>query len=281
MPQCWQEFVSKFWSDHELSLTSGAHFTGLESALVDRNVMLMNENVLTSQPLGFPVPDFVAPPLPPREGFAGQYAKLEPLTAQAHAALLFSAFEGQDQLWHYMYDGPFSSSSQFHRWVRDTETRNDPMFYAIKNLETGHWEGVASYLRIAPAAGSIEVGSITFSPALQRTRAATEAMYLMMAWAFEAGYRRYEWKCNALNIPSRRAAQRLGFSYEGIFRQAAVVKERNRDTAWFAAIDAEWSGLKAAFDAWLSPSNFDDGGKQRESLSDLTRLVRVTSDPLV
>jgi hypothetical protein len=244
MPQCWQEFVSKFWSDHELSLTSGAHFTGLESALVDRNVMLMNENVLTSQPLGFPVPDFVAPPLPPREGFAGQYAKLEPLTAQAHAALLFSAFEGQDQLWHYMYDGPFSSSSQFHRWVRDTETRNDPMFYAIKNLETGHWEGVASYLRIAPAAGSIEVGSITFSPALQRTRAATEAMYLMMAWAF-------------------------------------VVKGRNRDTAWFAAIDAEWSGLKAAFDAWLSPSNFDDGGKQRESLSDLTRLVRVTSDPLV
>lgn len=165
--------------------------------------------------------------------------------------------------------------------MRETETRDDPLFYAIKNLETGHWEGVASYMRIAPAAGSIEVGSIAFSPALQRTRAATEAMYLMMAWAFEAGYRRYEWKCNALNMPSRRAAQRLGFSYEGVFRQAAVVKGRNRDTAWFAAIDSEWSSLKEAFEAWLAPSNFDDQGQQRESLSDLTRLVRVASDPLV
>jgi RimJ/RimL family protein N-acetyltransferase len=243
--------------------------------------MLMNDNAPNSTPLGFPVPGFVAPPLPPREGMLGKYVKLEPLTARDHAAVLFNAFEGQDHLWHYMYDGPFSSSSQFHRWVRDTETRNDPFFYAIKNLETGRWEGVASYLRIAPAAGSIEVGSITFSPALQRTRAATEAMYLMMKWAFDAGYRRYEWKCNALNMPSRRAAQRLGFSYEGIFRQAAVVKGRNRDTAWFAAIDTEWPGLKEAFGTWLAPSNFDADGQQRESLSDLTRLVRVASDPAI
>ncbi len=241
----------------------------------------MNENVPNKSPLGFAVPDFVAPALPPRGVLSGRYAKLEPLTADAHAALLFRSYEGQDHLWDYMYDGPFSSSSQFHRWVRETETRDDPLFYAIKNLETGHWEGVASYLRIAPASGSIEVGSITFSPALQRTRAATEAMYLMMSWAFEAGYRRYEWKCNALNLPSRRAAQRLGFSFEGIFRQAAVVKGRNRDTAWFAAIDAEWPGLKEAFEAWLAPSNFDAVGQQNESLSDLTGLVRVASDPLV
>ena len=164
--------------------------------------------------------------------------------------------------------------------MREVETKDDPLFYAIKNLETAHIEGVASYLRIAPEAGSIEVGSITFGPALQRTRAATDAMYLMMKWAFEAGYRRYEWKCNALNMPSRRAAQRLGFSYEGIFRQAAVVKGRNRDTAWFAAIDAEWPGLREAFEAWLSPANFDAEGKQRERLGDLTSLVRVSSDPL-
>jgi RimJ/RimL family protein N-acetyltransferase len=231
-------------------------------------------------PLGAPVADFSVPQRPPRLVMTGRYAQLEPLNAEAHAALLFRAFEGQDQLWHYMYDGPFSSSAQFHRWVREVETKDDPLFYAIKNLETGHIEGVASYLRIAPEAGSIEVGSITFGPALQRTRAATDAMYLMMKWAFEAGYRRYEWKCNALNMPSRRAAQRLGFSYEGIFRQAAVVKGLNRDTAWFAAIDAEWPGLREAFEAWLSPANFDAEGKQRERLGDLTSLVRVSSDPL-
>ena len=140
---------------------------------------------------------------------------------------------------------------------------------------------MASYLRIAPEAGSIEVGNICFGPALQRTKAATEAMYLMMKWAFDAGYRRYEWKCNALNMPSRRAAQRLGFSYEGIFRQALVVKGRNRDTAWFAIIDKEWPALREAYAAWLAPANFTVAGKQRESLADLTRLVRAASDPLV
>jgi hypothetical protein len=127
--------------------------------------------------------------------------------------------------------------------------------------------------------GSIEVGHINYAPALQRTRAATEAMYLMMRWAFEAGYRRYEWKCNALNLGSRRAAERLGLSYEGVFRQAAVVKGRNRDTAWFAAIDSEWPALREAFEAWLAPTNFDAEGRQRERLGDLTRLVRVSSDP--
>ncbi len=231
--------------------------------------------------LGAPVADFVAPAMPARENMRGAYVALEPLSAETHAALLFREFEGHDELWRYMNDGPFSSSAQFHRWVREAETKSDPLFYAIRNLESGHWEGVASYLRIVPENGSIEVGSITFGPALQGTRAATEAMYLMMAWAFEAGYRRYEWICNALNMPSRRAAQRLGLSYEGVFRQAAVVKGRNRDTAWFAAINADWPGLKEAFEAWLAPSNFDDGGQQRERLSDLTALVRVTSDPLI
>jgi RimJ/RimL family protein N-acetyltransferase len=136
-----------------------------------------------------------------------------------------------------------------------------------------------NYLRITPEAGTIEVGHICIAPELQRGRAATEAMYLMMRWAFEAGYRRYEWKCNALNIASRRAAERLGFSYEGVFRQAAVVKGRNRDTAWFACIDADWPALRECYDVWLSAANFDATGRQKERLSDLTRLVRVASDP--
>ena len=153
------------------------------------------------------------------------------------------------------------------------------MFYAIRNLHSGAFEGVASFLRISPGARTIEVGHINMSPALQWTPAATEAMYLMMQWAFEAGYRRYEWKCNAANILSRSAAQRLGMSYEGVFRQAAIVKGRNRDTAWFAAIDSEWPALKEAFKAWLGSSNFDVNGRQNECLSDLTRLVRSNSDP--
>lgn len=209
----------------------------------------------------------------------GSYARLAPLSADVHAALLYRAYAEHDAVWDYMPYGPFSSAAQYHRWAREHEGQQDPFFYAVRNLASGNWEGVASYLRITPAAGSIEVGHINFSPALQRTRAATETMYLMMKWAFEAGYRRYEWKCDALNMPSRRAAQRLGLSYEGIFRQAVVVKGRNRDTAWFAAIDSEWPALKEAFEAWLSPANFDSDGQQRESLGDLTGLVRAASDP--
>lgn len=225
------------------------------------------------------MPDFQVPPPPARAALTGRYVMLEPLNAETHAALLFRAYVGHDHVWDYLPYGPFSSAAQYHRWMRETTIGDDPLFYAIKNLETGHWEGVASYLRVTPAAGSIEVGHINYSPALQRTRAATEAMYLMMKWAFEAGYRRYEWKCDALNLPSRRAAQRLGFSYEGIFRQAAVVKGHNRDTAWFAAIDREWPGLQEAFEAWLAPNNFDDNARQRERLGDLTGLVRGGSDP--
>ncbi|KIN63240.1 Acetyltransferase [Sulfitobacter noctilucicola] len=217
--------------------------------------------------------------MPDGEVLQGRYAELEPLSAEKHAALLFRAFAGHDSLWDYMPNGPFSSASQYHRWVRDHAGQADPYFYAIRNKQSDQWEGLASFLRISPEAGSIEVGYITFSPALQRTPAATDAMYLMMKWAFDAGYRRYEWKCNALNAPSRRAAQRLGFSFEGVFRQAAVVKGRNRDTAWFAVIDREWPALKEAFEAWLAPGNFDADGQQRERLGDLTQLVRAADDP--
>ena len=233
-----------------------------------------------SSPILGPVVDnWTVPQYPNWDVLSGSYCRLERLSAEKHAALLFRVFEGHDQVWNYMPYGPFSSASQYHRWVREAEAMTNIVYYVIKNLQTGAFEGVASYLRIAPEAGSIEVGNINYSPSLQRTAAATEAMFLMMQWAFDTGYRRYEWKCNALNKPSRRAGQRLGFSFEGVFRQAAIVKGRNRDTAWFAAIDSEWPALKEAFKAWLSASNFDTTGQQNERLSDLTGLVRQRADP--
>ncbi|MEY8837468.1 GNAT family N-acetyltransferase [Cribrihabitans sp. XS_ASV171] len=231
------------------------------------------------RPRGQVVTGWQTPSRPDGAVMEGRYARLEPLDADAHAALLYSAFDGHDWVWDYMPVGPFTSAAQFHRWMREAVTKDDILYYAIRDLDTDGWGGFASFLRMQPEAGSIEVGFIAMAPALQRTRAATEAMFLMMKWAFEAGYRRYEWKCDALNRPSRRAAQRLGFSYEGVFRQAAVVKGRNRDTAWFAVIDKEWPALREAFTVWLSPGNFDEDGRQRESLSDLTRLVRVSADP--
>lgn len=230
---------------------------------------------------GDPVPGFVIPPHPDGSPLEGGQVRLERLDADAHAADLHRAFSANDAIWDYLPYGPFSSASGYHRWVKDTATGPDPMFMALRDTATGRCGGVASYLRITPASGSIEVGHICLAPEMQRSRAATEAMYLMMAWAFDAGYRRYEWKCDALNLPSRRAAQRLGFSYEGIFRQATIVKGRNRDTAWFAVIDAEWSALREAYRAWLAPANFDATGRQRERLSDLTRLVRVSDDPVL
>jgi RimJ/RimL family protein N-acetyltransferase len=205
----------------------------------------------------------------------GRLVRLEPL-AVAHAEALYAAngldLEGRN--WTYMGYGPFDSLHAYRDWVGGVARDNDPMFYAIIRQD-GAAAGVASYLRIAPGSGSIEVGNINFSPLLQRSPGATETMYLMMKWAFEAGYRRYEWKCDALNAPSRRAALRLGLSYEGVFRQATSYKGRNRDTAWYAAIDTEWPALTSAFETWLDPANFDPQGKQRQSLSALTRPVLV------
>ncbi len=234
-----------------------------------------------SKPVGFPVKDWVAPSAPTGVVLDGQYARLERLDAEAHVGDLYRAIseDKTDGIWDYLPYGPFHAQATYHRWVREMSALDDPFFYAIKNKDVGRFCGVASYLRIDPNAGSIEVGHINMAPALQRTRAATEAMYLMMKWAFEAGYRRYEWKCDALNAGSRRAAQRLGLSYEGVFRQATMYKGRNRDTAWFAAIDKEWPALEAAFQAWLNPKNFDETGRQIERLADLTSLVRVASDP--
>ena len=229
--------------------------------------------------LGEIVAGWTPPPRPGPDGFLGRWAELERLEPAKHAEALHRANRASDAIWDFLPYGPFPDGADYLAWVEDMAGREDPFFYAIRDRETGAWGGVASFLRIAPEAGSIEVGHICLSPGLQRTRAATEAMFHLMHWVFEAGYRRYEWKCNALNHGSRRAAERLGFSYEGVFRQAAVVKGRNRDTAWFACIDREWPALRAAYEAWLDPANFDGKGRQRRALSDLTRPVLATRDP--
>jgi RimJ/RimL family protein N-acetyltransferase len=208
----------------------------------------------------------------------GRHVRLEPLVV-AHAAALHDANlrDREGRNWTYLPYGPFATLGDYSHWVGEMTRDGDPLFYAIVDLDSGLPVGVASYLRIMPSSGSIEVGHINFSPLLQRARGGTEAMYLMMKWAFEAGYRRYEWKCDALNAPSRRAAQRLGLSFEGIFRQATVVKGRNRDTAWYAAIDSEWPALQAAFETWLDPANFDAAGHQRRPLGELTRPILVNA----
>lgn len=228
---------------------------------------------------GEPVAGWNTVARPTGQVLQGASVRLERMEPDHHAADLHRAYSGHDALWDYLPYGPFSSAAGYHRFCKEVASGADPLFYVIRDMDTGLCGGVASYLRITPEVGTIEVGHICLSPEIAQTRAWTEAMFLMMQWAFDQGYRRYEWKCDALNMPSRRAAQRLGFSYEGIFRQAAVVKGRNRDTAWYAVIDKEWPALREAYRAWLAPQNFDAKDRQRERLSDLTRLVRAADDP--
>ena len=224
------------------------------------------------QPIGPPVPDWSPRPRPPRTPMVGRHCRVEPLDPARHAAALDQANrrDRDGVIWTYLPYGPFGSADDYEQWVATVARGDDPLFHAIVDRTTERASGVASYLRITPEHGTIEVGHINYAPALQRTVAATEAMFLMMARAFdELGYRRYEWKCNALNAGSRRAAERLGFRFEGIFRQAAVVKGRSRDTAWYAILDADWPAIKAAFEGWLDPTNFDAAGRQRATLASL------------
>ena len=189
-----------------------------------------------------------------------------------HATGLLAAFKADhdDVIWDYLPYGPFDDIAAFRAFLEANCLGDDPMFHTIIDLVTDRPVGMASYLRPDPANGVIEVGHINFSPLMQRRPAATEAMYLMMRQVFaDWGYRRYEWKCNDLNDRSKRAALRLGFSYEGLFRQAAVVKGHNRDTAWFSILDSEWPVAAAAFEAWLAPGNFDAAGRQRRGLADI------------
>ena len=221
------------------------------------------------QPVGDSLPEWTPRPTPPATPMAGRLCTLEPLSPTLHADQLFEAnlLDRTGASWTYMGYGPFGSHQEYLSWVESAAGASDPQFFAVIDPVNGA-VGVTSYLRIAPNIGTIEVGHIHYSPRLQRTAAATEAMYLMMVRAFdELGYRRYEWKCDALNAPSRSAATRLGFTYEGTFRQATMYKGRNRDTAWYSIIDSEWPSIRAAFEAWLAPSNFDESGSQRARLA--------------
>jgi RimJ/RimL family protein N-acetyltransferase len=219
------------------------------------------------------------PPRPGWDRIDGRYVALERSDPARHAEDLFAANSESDAIWDHLPYGPFRDMSAYRDWLAEIAAKDDPHFYTLIDKASGKAGGVASYLRIDTANGAIEVGHINLAPVLQRSRAATEAMYLMMRWAFDAGYRRYEWKCDARNFPSRRAAERFGFSYEGIFRQAAVVKGRNRDTVWFAAIDKDWPKLHAAYERWLDPANFDAAGRQSLSLAELTHPLLVARDP--
>ncbi len=230
---------------------------------------------------GDALPNWKVPVRPARAPLSGRYAQLEPLDPAAHAQQLFAAYSEDDAVWDYLPYGPFANEADFTRWLHGMAAGSDPIFFAVRDLDTGLIGGMLSFLRIAPEAGSIELGHINFSRRLQRRRAASEAMMLPIGWAFAAGYRRFEWKCDALNMPSRRAAARLGLSFEGVFRQATIYKGRNRDTAWFAAIDGEWPALSAAYDSWLAPQNFSAEGQQKQQLGALTKPILASHDPLL
>jgi RimJ/RimL family protein N-acetyltransferase len=234
---------------------------------------------MTERDICEPLVNWKPPRWPDAPVLEGAFARLERLEAGQHAAALFKANAQDDAIWRFLAYGPFESPESYETWVRSTVGLTDTCFYAIRSKETGVLGGVASFLRINPEHGVIEVGHICLSSTLQKSRAATEAIFLTMKWAFDAGYRRFEWKCDAANMPSRRAAQRFGFSYEGTFRQSSVVKGRNRDTAWFAIIDKEWPSLERTFNSWFQIENFDDAGRQYNRLSDLTAGVRVADDP--
>jgi RimJ/RimL family protein N-acetyltransferase len=221
------------------------------------------------QQVGDPVEGWTARPCPPRTPLEGRWVRLEPLDAARHAKELFeaNAEDREGRNWTYLGYGPFDRFEDYRAWAEGAAKGEDPFFHTIIAKATGKAVGVASLMRIDPPHGVIEVGHINYSPLLQRKPGATEAMYLLMRRCFdELGYRRYEWKCDSLNAPSRAAAERLGFRYEGLFRQAMVYKGRNRDTAWYSITDKEWPARREAFERWLSPQNFDEAGRQRSPL---------------
>ncbi|TGN01562.1 GNAT family N-acetyltransferase [Leptospira yasudae] len=224
------------------------------------------------QPIGTPLPDWKPASLPKKETMQGRFCRLEPLDPERHAESLYSAnsLDAGGAMWTYLPYGPFKTFSEYQEWMKNTCLTEDPLFFTILDLSSDRAVGLASYAEISPKAGSIEVGHLAYSPLMRQSPVSSEAMYLMMKNAFELGYRRYQWRCNALNFPSATAAQRIGLSFEGIFRQANVLKGHSRDTAWFSAIDEEWPAIQEAFLKWLNPDNFDENGFQKVRLSDLT-----------
>ena len=223
--------------------------------------------------VGPPVDPLPSGRVPERRAVTGAYVRLEPVDVAAHGASLYALSHARPEdaaLWTYLFYGPFPDQGAFERWLDGCARSSDPLFFAVIEEQSGRASGMTSYLNIVPANGSIEIGHIWFVPPLQKTRGATEAIYLMCRYVFDdLGYRRLEWKCDALNEASRRAAVRFGFTYEGTFRQHMVVKGRNRDTTWYAMLDREWPAVRAAFERWLAPANFDAAGRQRTSLGAL------------
>lgn len=230
------------------------------------------------QPVGLPLLHWTDPKSPPHEAMPGQFCRLEPLNVELHGTDLFEAnkLDPEGRTWTYLPSGPYPDFADYRAWLTQCSDSRDPLFFAIVDLKSGKAAGISSYLRILPSFGSIELGHIHFSNLLSRTPAATESIYLLTRRAFEMGYRRVEWKCDALNAASRAAALRFGFTFEGIFRQASVYKNRTRDTAWFSIIDREWPRLREAFETWLAPANFDSGGNQKIRLSELTRINNLS-----
>lgn len=206
---------------------------------------------------------------PQRETFAGNYVRLEPL-AERHVPTLYNAASapGAEERFRYLFSHPPASEADMAAWVEIARAKNDPLMFAVVNPATGRCGGYQALMRIVPEHGVIEIGSVMWGPDIARTRLATEALYLFGRYVFDdLGYRRFEWKCNALNAPSRRAAERFGFVYEGTFRQHMIVKGEDRDTAWFAMLDGDWPRLRAGYERWLRPENFDAAGMQREKLN--------------
>ena len=236
----------------------------------------MNHQNSYGQPIGYLINDWQECAFPPRSTMTGKWCRVERLVPEKHAEELFAAYVKQrnDQDWTYLPYGPFESFDDYQSWLTKTCTGDDPLFHTITESKTNKAVGVASFLRIQPGIGVIEVGHIHFSPLMQKTSVATEAMFLMMRRVFdELGYRRYEWKCDALNARSRKAAERFGFSFEGLFRQATLYKNRNRDTAWFGMTDREWPMIKKTFEIWLSPDNFDTQGRQKKNLQQIREIL--------
>jgi RimJ/RimL family protein N-acetyltransferase len=226
---------------------------------------------LTGLPIGQKLPHPDAAPWPLAKTLQGAAVRLEALNEAQHGEALWDSAGGMHNaaLWQYMSEGPFADRAEFDAVLLDHATSPNPVFFAIVDLHSERAVGWCSFLNIVPKHRSLEVGHILFTPAFQRTRGATEAMYLMARYAFEnLGYRRYEWKCNGLNARSRQAAERLGFAFEGLFRQHMIVKGRSRDTAWFSILADEWLAIKTRMDRWLAPENFDKQGQQKRRLSD-------------
>ncbi|MGQ7241947.1 GNAT family N-acetyltransferase [Salinicola sp. V024] len=232
------------------------------------------------QPVGADIENWRPPSLPDAVALQGRFCRLEPLDPALHASALWPAWQMPDPAisndheakarWTYLGGRRFDDEAGCRRWLETMTAGNDPRCYAIIDPADDRAVGMATYLRIVPTDGSLEIGHLSFSPRMARTPISSEALMLMIRYAFELGYRRVEWKCDALNAPSRRAAERLGFRFEGLFRQHRVVNGRNRDTAWFSIIDEEWPAIRRCHEQWLSAENFDIDGRQRRSLSNMT-----------